>query len=40
MGISAMVAGGVPAAMPWVLPALVFRRRIVSGLTAGAVEGG
>lgn len=37
--ISAMMAGGVLAAIPPVLIALLFQRYIVSGLTAGAVKG-
>lgn len=37
--INAMMAGGVLAAIPPVLLALVFHRYIVSGLTAGAVKG-
>jgi multiple sugar transport system permease protein len=35
-----MMTGGVLAAIPPVLLALVFQRHIVSGLTAGAVKGG
>ena len=38
--ISAMMTGGMLAAIPPVLLALVFQRYIVSGLTAGAVKGG
>jgi len=37
--ITAMMAGGVLAAIPPVILALVFSRYIVSGLTAGAVKG-
>lgn len=37
--ISAMMAGGVLAALPPVILALIFQRYIVSGLTAGAVKG-
>jgi multiple sugar transport system permease protein len=37
--INAMMAGGVLAAVPPVLLALLFQRYIVSGLTAGAVKG-
>jgi len=37
--ITAMMAGGVLAAIPPVLLALIFQRYIVSGLTAGAVKG-
>ena len=37
--VNAMMAGGVLAAIPPVLLALVFQRYIVSGLTAGAVKG-
>lgn len=37
--ITAMMAGGVLAAIPPLLLALVFQRYIVSGLTAGAVKG-
>jgi multiple sugar transport system permease protein len=37
--ITAMMAGGVLAAIPPVLLSLVFQRYIVSGLTAGAVKG-
>lgn len=37
--ITAMMAGGVLAAVPPVLMALLFQRFIVSGLTAGAVKG-
>ena len=37
--ITAMMTGGVLAAIPPVLLALVFQRYIVSGLTAGAVKG-
>jgi multiple sugar transport system permease protein len=37
--ITAMMAGGVLAAIPPVLLALLFQRYIISGLTAGAVKG-
>jgi multiple sugar transport system permease protein len=37
--ITAMMTGGVLAALPPVLLALIFQRYIVSGLTAGAVKG-
>ena len=37
--INAMMAGGVLAAVPPVLLALIFQRFIVSGLSAGAVKG-
>ena len=37
--INAMMAGGILAALPPVLLALLFQRYIVSGLTAGAVKG-
>jgi multiple sugar transport system permease protein len=37
--VNAMMAGGVLAAIPPVLLALVFQRYIVSGLTTGAVKG-
>ena len=37
--ISGMMAGGVLAAIPPVVLALVFQRYIVRGLTAGAVKG-
>lgn len=37
--ITAMMTGGVLAALPPVLLAMVFQRYIVSGLTAGAVKG-
>lgn len=37
--ITAMMAGGVLAAIPPVLMALLFQRYIISGLTAGAVKG-
>jgi len=37
--INAMMAGGVLAAIPPVLLALLFQRYIVQGLTAGAVKG-
>jgi multiple sugar transport system permease protein len=36
--ITAMMAGGVLAAIPPVILALIFQRYIVSGLTAGAVK--
>lgn len=37
--ITAMMAGGVFAALPPVLLSLIFQRYIVSGLTSGAVKG-
>jgi multiple sugar transport system permease protein len=37
--VNAMMAGGIVAALPPVLLALIFQRFIVSGLTAGAVKG-
>jgi multiple sugar transport system permease protein len=37
--INAMMAGGILAAIPPVLLALIFHRYIVSGLTSGAVKG-
>ncbi|MCE1252415.1 MAG: carbohydrate ABC transporter permease [Anaerolineae bacterium] len=37
--ITAMMAGGVLAAIPPVLLSLIFQRYIVSGLTAGSVKG-
>jgi multiple sugar transport system permease protein len=37
--INAMMAGGVVAAIPPVLLALIFQRYIITGLTAGAVKG-
>ena len=37
--ITAMMAGGVLAAIPPVILSLIFQRYIVSGLTAGAVKG-
>ena len=37
--INAMMAGGILAALPPVILAVVFQRFIVSGLTAGAVKG-
>lgn len=37
--ITAMMAGGILAAIPPVIMALLFQRYIVSGLTAGAVKG-
>jgi multiple sugar transport system permease protein len=37
--ITAMMAGGVLAAIPPIVLALLFQRYIVSGLTAGAVKG-
>jgi multiple sugar transport system permease protein len=37
--INAMMAGGIVAAIPPVVLALLFQRYIVSGLTAGAVKG-
>jgi multiple sugar transport system permease protein len=37
--INAMMAGGIIAALPPVILAVIFQRYIVSGLTAGAVKG-
>lgn len=37
--VGGMMTGGVLAAIPPVILALVFQRYIVSGLTAGAVKG-
>ena len=37
--VNAMMAGGIVAAIPPVLMALIFQRYIVRGLTAGAVKG-
>jgi multiple sugar transport system permease protein len=37
--VTAMMTGGVLAAIPPVILALIFQRYIVSGLTAGAVKG-
>jgi multiple sugar transport system permease protein len=37
--VTAMMTGGVVAALPPVLLALIFQRYIVRGLTAGAVKG-
>jgi multiple sugar transport system permease protein len=34
-----MMAGGIMAALPPVILALIFQRSIVSGMTAGAVKG-
>jgi multiple sugar transport system permease protein len=34
-----MMAGGILAALPPVILALIFQRYIVGGLTAGAVKG-
>ena len=39
VNITGMMAGGILAALPPVLFALIFQRYIVSGLTAGAVKG-
>jgi multiple sugar transport system permease protein len=39
VNITGMMAGGILAALPPVILALVFQRYIVSGLTAGAVKG-
>jgi multiple sugar transport system permease protein len=39
VNINGMMAGGILAAIPPVLLALIFQRYIVSGLTAGAVKG-
>lgn len=39
VNINGMMAGGILAAVPPILLALIFQRYIVSGLTAGAVKG-
>jgi multiple sugar transport system permease protein len=39
VNITGMMAGGILAALPPVILALIFQRYIVSGLTAGAVKG-
>jgi multiple sugar transport system permease protein len=39
VNINGMMAGGILAAIPPVLLALIFQRYIVSGMTAGAVKG-
>ncbi len=39
VNINGMMAGGILAAVPPVLLALIFQRYIVSGMTAGAVKG-
>jgi len=39
VNITGMMAGGIMAAVPPVLLALIFQRYIVNGLTAGAVKG-
>lgn len=39
VNITGMMAGGILAAVPPVLLALIFQRYIVSGMTAGAVKG-
>lgn len=39
VNINGMMAGGILAALPPVLLALIFQRYIISGLTAGAVKG-
>jgi multiple sugar transport system permease protein len=39
VNINGMMAGGILAAVPPVVLALIFQRYIVSGLTAGAVKG-
>jgi multiple sugar transport system permease protein len=39
VNITGMMAGGILAAVPPVLVALIFQRYIVSGMTAGAVKG-
>jgi multiple sugar transport system permease protein len=39
VNINGMMAGGILAALPPLLLALIFQRYIVSGLTAGAVKG-
>jgi multiple sugar transport system permease protein len=37
--VTGMMTGGVLAAIPPILLALIFQRYIVSGLTSGAVKG-
>ncbi len=39
VNINGMMAGGILAALPPVLLALIFQRYIISGMTAGAVKG-
>jgi multiple sugar transport system permease protein len=39
VNVNGMMAGGILAAVPPVLVALIFQRYIVSGMTAGAVKG-
>jgi multiple sugar transport system permease protein len=39
VNITGMMAGGIMAALPPVILALIFQRYIVSGMTAGAVKG-
>ena len=39
VNITGMMAGGLLAAIPPILVALLFQRYIVSGMTAGAVKG-
>ncbi|HEX8991070.1 MAG TPA: carbohydrate ABC transporter permease [Anaerolineales bacterium] len=39
VNVNGMMAGGILAAIPPVLVALIFQRYIVSGMTAGAVKG-
>jgi len=39
VNITGMMAGGILAAVPPVLLALIFQRYIVRGLTAGSVKG-
>lgn len=39
VNINGMMAGGIMAALPPVILALIFQRYIVSGMTAGAVKG-
>ena len=39
VNINGMMAGGILAAVPPVLVALIFQRYIVRGMTAGAVKG-
>ena len=39
VNITGMMAGGILAALPPVILALIFQRYIVSGMTAGAVKG-
>jgi ABC-type maltose transport systems, permease component len=39
VNITGMMAGGILAALPPMILALIFQRYIVSGMTAGAVKG-